>query len=123
MFLICIREYWSYNKELTVQDGILYKEMKVIIRASMRPQMIAKAHSSHLGAEECVRRTRDVLFWPGTAGQIKKTVQNCEVCNDFLFRQQKEPLMTHKLPDIPWSKVAQDIFVLGNENYLVTAYY
>ena len=28
--------------------------------------------------------------------------------------------MTHKLPDTPWSKVAQDIFILGNQNYLVT---
>jgi len=73
MFLICIREYWNYKKELTVQDGILYKEMKVIIRASMRPQMIAIVHSSHLGAEECVRRTRDVFF--GQARQAKSRKQ------------------------------------------------
>ena len=120
---VCIREYWNYKEELTVQDGVLYKGMKVIVPASMRPQMIARAHSSHLGPDACVRRARDVLFWPGMADQIKDQVQNCEVCNDFLARQQKEPLMTHKIPETPWSKVGQDLFTLGDENYLVTVDY
>ena len=120
---VCIREYWNYKEELIVQDGVLYKGMKVIVPASLRSQMIAKAHSSHLGPDACVRRARDVLFWPSMADQIKDQVQNCEVCNDFLARQQKEPLMTHKIPETPWSKVGQDLFTLGDENYLVTVDY
>ena len=83
----CIREYWNYKEELTVQDGVLYKGMKVMVPISMRPQMIARVHSSHLGPDACVCRARDVLFWPSMAGQIKEQVQNCEVCNDFLARQ------------------------------------
>ena len=118
---VSIREFWNYKEELTVQDGVLYKGMKVIVPTSMRPQMIARVHSRHLGPDACGRRARDVLFWPGMVGQIKEQVQSCEVCNDFLARQQKEPLMTHKIPDTPWSKVGQDLFVLGKENYLVTA--
>ncbi|PFX34821.1 Uncharacterized protein K02A2.6 [Stylophora pistillata] len=120
---VCIREYWNYKEELTVQEGVLYKRMKVIVPASRRPQMIARAHSSHNGPDACVRRARDVLFWPSMADQIKDQVQNCEVCNDFLARQQKEPLMTHKIPETPWSKVGQDLFTLGDESYLVTVDY
>ena len=117
---VCNHEYWNYNEELTVQDGVLFKGMKVIVPTSMRPQMIARVHSSHLGPDACVRRARDVLFWPGMVGQIKDQVQRCEVCNDFLSRQQKQPLMTYKIPEIPWSKVGQDLFTEGGENYLVT---
>ena len=84
---------------------------------------ITRVHSSHLGPDACVRRARDVLFWPSMAGQIKEQVQNCEVCNDFLARQQKEPLMTHKIPDTPWSKVGQDLFTYGSETFLVTVDY
>lgn len=120
---VCIREYWNYKEELTVQDGILYKGMKVIVPAFMRPQIIARAHSSHLGPDACVRRAHDVLFWPSMADQIKDQVQSCEVCNDFLARQQREPLMTHKIPETPWSKVGQDLFTLGDESYLVTVDY
>lgn len=46
----------------------------------------------------------ETSFWPGMANQIKDRVQKCEVCNDFLDRQQKEPLMTHKVPETPWSR-------------------
>ena len=117
---VCNHEYWNYKEELTVQDGVLFKGMKVIVPTPMRPQMIARVHSSHLGPDACVRRARDVLFWPGMVGQIKDQVQRREVCNDFLARQQKEPLMLHKIPETPWSKVRQDLFTEGGENYLVT---
>ena len=64
---VCNHEYWNYKEELTVQDGVLFKGMKVIVPTSMRPQMIARVHSSHLGPDACVRQARDVLFWPGTS--------------------------------------------------------
>ena len=73
-----------------MQDGVLYKGMKVIFPISMRPRMIVRVHSSHLGPDACVRRARDVLFWPTMAGKIKEQVQNCAVCNDFLAGKQKE---------------------------------
>ena len=63
---------------------------------------ITRVHSSHLGPDSCVRRARDVLFWLSIVRQIKKRVQNCEVCNYFLARQQKEPahFARHSIPDM-----------------------
>ena len=58
---------------------------------------ITRVHSSHLGPDACVGRARDVLFWLSIASQIKKGVQNCEVCNYYLARQQKEPLTLFRL--------------------------
>ena len=57
------------------------------------------------------------------ASQIKKRVQNFEVCNYFLARQQKEPLMTHTIPDTPWTKVGQDLFTYWIETFQVTVDY
>ena len=57
-----------------MEDGVLYKGMKVIVSISMRPQMIFRVHSGHLGPDACVRRARDVLFWLIIASQIKKRV-------------------------------------------------
>ena len=54
------------------------------------------------------------------ACQIKEQAQVCEVCNNFLARQQKEASMTHKIPDTPWLKVGQDLFTYGNGTLLVT---
>ena len=63
-------------------------------------------------------------LWPrglcsqATLAEIKEKVKSCETCNDFLNKQQKEPLMTHNIPRIPRG---QDLFTLYNEDYLVTA--
>ena len=50
-------------------------------------------HSSHLRPNACVCQAHNVLFLPGMASQIKDQAQNCELCNDFLARQQKELMM------------------------------
>ena len=84
---------------------------------------ITRVHSSHLGPDACVRRARDVLFWLSIASQRKKRVRNCEVCNYYLARQQKEPLMTHTIPNTPWSKAGQDFFTYGIETFQVTVDY
>ena len=72
-----IREYWTYRDEITAQDGVLYKGMKVIIPTVMRKEMRNRIHSSHLGAAACVRRARDVLFWPGMSSEITDVATAC----------------------------------------------
>ncbi len=100
-FPVCSHKYCNYKEKLIVQGRVLFKGMKVIVPNSMRPQMIARVHSSHLGPDACVRRARDVLFWLGMVVQTKDQVQRCEVCNDLLARHQKEPLMTDKIIETP----------------------
>ena len=118
-----IRQYWNMRDELTVQDGVIYKGMKVVIPTVMRKQMIAKSHTSHLGIHACVRRAKDVLYWPGMTAVITEAVRMCAVWSEFLDKQQKEPLMTHKIPTLPWSQVGQDLFTLNGRDYLVTVDY
>ena len=36
----------------------------------MRAQMLEKIRSSHIGAEGCFRRAREVTFWPGITAEI-----------------------------------------------------
>ena len=102
---------------------MIYKGPKVVIPKILRKQMIAKSHSSHLGQDACVRRARDVLYWPGMVTDIREEVEKCSVCAELSDKQQKEPLMSHEVPSLPWSKVAQDPFTLHGKNYLVTTDY
>ena len=97
--------------------------MRVIIPKSMRPEMLTRIHSSHLGAEACLRKAKDVLFWPQMSAEIKDKVSNCTACNEYLSKQTKEPLMTHEIPERPWSKVGIDIFTLDRQDYLIMVDY
>ena len=107
------RCYWGFRDELTRQDGLIFK---VMIPKEMRQLMLTKIHISHQGPDACIRRAKDVLFWPGMTAEIRQLVNQCSVCNEFLQKQSKEPLMTYEIPAYPWQMVGQDLFTV---HYLI----
>ena len=42
------------------------------------------------------------------------------VCAAYAAQHQKEPMLSHLVPDLPWQKISQDIFYLQGKSYLVT---
>ena len=40
---LCVSEHWPYREELTTQNGIVCRETRIIIPASMRREMKARA--------------------------------------------------------------------------------
>ena len=82
-----------------------------------------KLHSSHMGAESCLRRAREYLFWPGMSAEIRQVVAQCETCAKFGTSQQKETLMPHELSSRPWQKIALDLFECNKQNYMITVDY
>ena len=90
-----IGNYFHFKEELTIQDGIRFKGNRVIVPVALRPLMVKKVHSSHIGIEGCLRKARDVLFWPGMSAEIKDSIGKCDTCNSYQKNQQKEPLIPH----------------------------
>ena len=116
--------YFSMRDELTVQDGLIFKENAVVIPRNLRAAMKAKIHSSHLGIEACLRRARECLYWPAMSAEIKEHISACEICRELdTTSQAKETLMSHEAPSRPWEKIATDIFTLDGKDYLVTIDY
>ena len=109
-----IRNYFHCKEELTIQDGIFFKGNRVIVPAALRPLMVKEVHSSHIGIEGCLRKARDVLFWPSMPAEIKDSIGKCDTCNSYQKNQQKEPLIPHNPPKRPWSHVAVDLFTFNN---------
>ena len=120
---IQIREYWNYRDELTLHNGVLFKNQRVIIPKAMRPELISRIHSSHLGIESCLRKARDLLFWPSMNSEIKEAVVKCSVCAEYQAKNPKQPMQSHSIPDRPWSKVGTDLFSLHSNDYIVLVDY
>ena len=106
----------KYHDELAIQDGVIFKGCQIIIPTALRKEMIQKVHGGHLGAESCLRTAREVFFWPLMNAEVKDYINNCSVCNALRPSQCQEPLNTH---EIPWNKVATDLFTLNGENFIV----
>ena len=90
---------------------------------SLRPKIKEKLHRSHIGIQGCLRRAREVVYWPDMNRELEEFISKCETCNTFQPAQQKEPLICHDVPKRPWEKVGCDIFTCNNRDYLCTVDY
>ena len=85
--------------------------------------MLIRIHSSHLGAEACLRKAKDTLYWPQMAQEIREKVTQCSTCNEFADSQQKQKMQTHPTPNLPWKRVAMDSLHASVELYRITVDY
>ena len=115
--------YFHIRDELAVADGLIFRGERLVIPKSCREQMKQELHLGHPGAEGCLRRARDVLYWPGMNAEIKEWISTCESCNTFGKTQKKETMMPHKTPERKWQRIGADLFTLENKDYLVTCDY
>ncbi|KAJ8398719.1 hypothetical protein AAFF_G00419160, partial [Aldrovandia affinis] len=91
------REYSPFRDEISVQNGVLFQGQKVIIPKSLRPEMLTRIHSSHIGGEACYRHAQETLYWPNMQTEIKDFVSTCSTCNVYAHNQQKETMLSHDL--------------------------
>ena len=116
--------YFDMRDELTLQDGLIFKANALMIRKNLRADMKTRIHHSHLGAESCLRRTRECIYWPRMSAEIKQYISACEICREFdTTSQPSESLMSHEVSSRPWERVGTDIFTLHDKDYLVTIDY
>ena len=114
------KPFHSYNDELTIQDGIIYRSDRVVIPVSMRKEMLTKVHAGHQGVNSCLRRARDLIFWPGMSQQIRQHVDTCDVCATYADKQGKETEVITEIPGRPWQKLGCDLFSFGGVDYVIT---
>ena len=118
-----IRPLWTIKDELSFSDAIVYRGDRIVVPATLRKTLIVKLHQAHMGTESTLRRARTSLWWPGMNSKLKQFIAACEVCNSFQKNNQKETLMSHPIPNRPWSKVGCDIFEWNKGHYLVLVDY
>lgn len=83
--------------------------------------MLNMIHENHMGVVKSRQLAREALYWPRMSAE---KVSGFSICHDHSQAQAKEPLMPSRPPDLPWSKVALDLFSFNGDDYvLVIDYY
>jgi len=85
--------------------------------------MIKVAHSTHIGAEGCLRRCRKSLFWPRMTAEIRDYVSKCDICLRHRDAQPKELLLQHEVNARQWSGTASNLCELREKTLLVIVDY
>ncbi|XP_053686342.1 uncharacterized protein K02A2.6-like [Sabethes cyaneus] len=105
-----VKIYFRYCQELSTQDGLVFRNDRILIPHSLRRKLIDICHASHSGIEATLKLARANLFWPGMSVQIKEVVQSCTTCAKFAASQSNPPMVTHSIPVYPFQFVSMDVF-------------
>lgn len=112
------QELAKVKHELHVEEGMLFRDHKLVIPVKLRETIAKWIHSSHLGIEKTVSKGKSLYFWPGMNSDLEKEVKQCTTCEKFQRHQQKETLRLEEVPLYPFNRIGVDIFEWGGKEYL-----
>ncbi|XP_055604633.1 uncharacterized protein K02A2.6-like [Uranotaenia lowii] len=111
-----VKIYYNHRAEYSTQDGLIFRNDRILIPYTLRRSLIDKCHTSHNGIEATLQLARANLFWPGMSSQIKNAVQGCPVCAKFASSQPNPPMLSHSIPIYPFQLISMDVFFLEYRN-------
>ena len=116
-----IIHYLNKQGELSVCGELLLLGTRIFTPKKLHCSILEKVHEGHQGISRCCLRAKTAVWWPGMQKDIIKVVKQCNTCAKN--PQAREPLLTTTLLSYPWQRVATDLFVFRNINYLKVVYY
>ena len=112
-------DFWSFRQEISEEDGLLYKNQRLIVPHSERLETLKVLHLGHYAVDKMQLRALKTVYWPGINEDILKQFQSCKTCIKHSKFQRCEPLHSHPTPELPWYMVATDLFEIRNSKYLL----
>ena len=102
-------DFWSFRQEISEEDGLLYKNQRLIMPHSERLETLKVLHLGHYAVDKMQLRVLETVYWPRINKDILKHYQSCKTCIKYSKSQRSEPLQSH-----PTSKVPTDLFETKN---------
>ena len=83
-----IQPYWCFRDEITCEDGILYKGVRLIMPKSEHKSTLKVLHMGHYAIDKMSLRAKETVYWPGINKDIRLTYHHCQICAKFARTQQ-----------------------------------
>lgn len=77
--LLC-DDYKNLNGELTIEDGCLFKGLRVVIPVSLRKQILIELHTALTGITKMKELARRYCGWPTINVEIEDYAKSCQHC-------------------------------------------
>jgi hypothetical protein len=104
-----LSEYARFKDEISVCDGVLLRDHRLIMPQSLRNKVVQIAHSSHQGIVKTKQLIREKVWFPGIDKMVEQSVKSCIPCQASIpTHTHREPLQMTELPSGPWLEIALD---------------
>ena len=118
-----VQTYYDKRNELIKSQGQVFRGKQLVLPLSLRKDMPTQLHSSHIGFGGCVRCAHEILYWPRMSAEIRDFVSRCPIYQTYRPAQTRKELQPHELPLRLWLKIAADLFVIGQQTFLIMVDY
>ena len=100
--------FQSKRDELSIQDGCVLRETRIVVPAKGRELVLDLLHQGHPGITRMKSIARSFVWWPGMDAQLEKKVMECERCQLTRHAPPKVPLHPWEWPPRPWGRIHID---------------
>ena len=111
--------YFNYKQEISVNDGLLFYQNRLIIPQIKKKEVLQKLHIAHQGINSLQRRARNSVFWAGINKDLIDLVNRCDICQEYGVSNRNQPMVCRNLPVVPWQEVSIDFAHIRGVDYLI----
>jgi hypothetical protein len=117
-------EYLLHRNHLTINEGMLMFDNRIVIPRDMRVEMLTKVHTDgHFSLHKSRQIVAETVWWPSITTELKMFIDRCEFCQKFKPRNRAEPMRATVLPERPWMRLGADLMQLDDKMYLIVLDY
>ena len=114
-----IRPYWQYKDRLSIIDGVVMLDNRMVVPATLVSQVLMALHSAHQGTSGMQSRAQECVFWLGMSADIHKARTSCPTCSSIAPSQPHMPPIAPLVPQYPFQAIVADYFALRSIKYLI----
>ena len=118
-----LQQYWTYKECISMENGLLFKDNRLIVPEVERNFILDLLHYAHYGIKHTQDRGRESVFWAGITKDIENKVKDCVICQQNSTSQTKEIMHLHDTPKGPWMKLGVNLFEYNKKQYLLVVDY
>lgn len=98
----------SKDSHYTINDGILFRNDRIVVPQRLRPQVLRELHDTHIGIMKMKQLARRYVYWPGIDQEIERLVKGCENCALTRTKPAKAPVHPWDEPKSNWERIHID---------------
>lgn len=99
--------YKNLNRELTIEDGCLFRGLRVVIPVSLRKQILIELHTAHTGITIMKELAKRYCWWSTINVEIEEYTKSCQYCAENQNNPSKCSISWTEKP-IPWYRLHID---------------